>query len=100
LIFGQTAFAIKAIEDDIKKLYQCSFQLINNEPKNDELDKYNVIGIIKVLDVNSVPIKFIMINPDDESDKFELSKVEFKEKYPQIYSNLIDAVSQFEQQND
>ena len=41
-----------------------------------------------------------MINPDDESDKFELSKVEFKEKYPQIYSNLIDAISQFEQQNN
>ena len=83
-------------ESDDKDLIQGTFELINNNPEEDELDKYEVIGIVKLLDENSVPIKFIMINPEDSEERFEIPKTDFKTEFPEYYAGFINALNQFE----
>lgn len=94
-------FEFQFIEDsDDRKLIQGSFELINDAPKDDELDKYLVIGVVKLLHENSVPIKFVMINPDEQEERFEIPKTDFKHEFPNYFEAFMDALNKFEAAND
>ena len=43
-----------------------------------------------------MPIKFIMINPEDSEERFEIPKTDFKTEFPEYYAGFINALNQFE----
>lgn len=83
-------------ETDDQQLIQGTFELINNDPGEDELDKYKVIGIVKLLNKNSVPIKFVFINPEDEEERFEVPKTDFKNEFPEYFQAFYSALHKYE----
>lgn len=91
---GITNFIFKQIKDDIKNLIQVNFELVDN---NDNSIKYDVIGLIKLLHENSVPIKFIL---NSDTEKTELSPLDFKTQYPKIYNEFLLALNKFENANN
>ena len=95
-----TTFNVKYVNDDIKNLIQMNFSLVNSEPKKDELEKYDVIGIVKIKDKNSVPLKFKLINPDDSSDVQEWTQQDFAARFKDTFKNFKEALTQFEKTVD
>ena len=96
-------FTFRDISDKVKNLTQANFELLNELPKEDEYQKYNVVALIKLLKENSVPVKFILtpvsFTEEDEentAEQEELTGVDFKEKFPKYYSLLIQAINSYE----
>ncbi len=89
-------FVIRYVNDDIKNLIQINFDLINNEPRENELPEYDVICLVKLLNNNSVISKFIMKNPNNLDEKEEWEKSKFKERFPDIFNNVYNVIDQFE----
>ena len=87
-------------DDDIKNLIQVNFDLNNEEPKKDELDKYNVISVVKLLNKNSVPVKFILIDPENKDNKSEMTAQDFAKRYEDVFKNFKEALNQFEKIQD
>jgi len=90
------SFIFKNIEDNLKKLIEVTFDIINNTPENNEPSKYNVTAFIKLLNENSVTLKFILTDPENNDNKKELSESEFKTKFNSTYKNYKDALDKFE----
>jgi hypothetical protein len=97
---GNVSFLFRFTDDDIKNLIQVDFDLFNDKPKEDESTEYNVIGFVKLLNENSVPVKFILQDKNNELDDKVLSHQEFKERFPQYYKEFIHALELFEQANN
>ena len=93
---GPITFTVKFIEDQVKNLIQINFDLINNNPKEDELQKYNVVVLVKLINKNSVISKIILHNPENYEDKIEKSKSEFKERWPEIFKHLSEVINKIE----
>lgn len=94
------SFIFRLVDDDIKNLIQVDFDLINEEPKKDELPKYSILSIVKLRKNNSVPVKFILRNPGDLKDKQELSAADFKNRFPNYYKNFSTALTQYQKTQD
>ena len=93
---NNTTFIFRKIEDETKNLIQINFDLLNDQVKNTDIYKYNVICIVKLLNENSVPLKFILKNSKDNESVEELTRSDFSSKYKATYTNLLEAINQYE----
>lgn len=94
---NNNTFIFRHIDDQTKNLIQINFDLVNDNIKKDQdIYRYNVICIVKLLHENSVPLKFIFIDPKTNDVVEEITKSDFASKYKSTYSNLLEAINQFE----
>lgn len=93
---NNNTFIFKKIDDETKNLIQINFDLINDYVKDTDIYKYNVICIVKLLNENSVPLKFILKDSKDEENVEELTRSDFSSKYRSTYTNLLEAINQYE----
>lgn len=95
---NKITFNFRQVEENISNLFQANFSLVNNFPENEELNEYKVICLIKILEKNSVPLKFILQDPNSESENEDTEKTvsEFRERWPDYYSSLLEAINEYE----
>lgn len=87
------------IEDKVESLYKISFSIINDDPKGSELDQYKVNALVRLDETNSIILKFLLYNTEDELVE-ELSKTKFEQQYPNIYIDLQTIISKLEFSQD
>lgn len=93
---NNNTFIFKHIDDQTKNLIQVNFDLINDKIKDIDVYKFNVICIVKLLHENSVPLKFILLDSKTNEMVNEITKSDFASKYKSTYSNLLEAINQYE----
>jgi hypothetical protein len=91
-------FNFRPVEENIPNLFQANFNLVNNFPEHEELNEYKVISLIKILKKNSIPLKFILQDPNSESEieDTEQTVSTFKERWPDYYKALLGAIDEYE----
>lgn len=92
----------KIQDENLQNMYQVAFSIPNEELYASKIEedtpyKWDILGIIKYMPENSIFVKFIKTNPNNEQDKEELTLTEFKEQYKDIFKILSRSLSLFEQ---
>lgn len=88
-------FIVSDISDkNFTGLTKINFVLNNPDNLPSELTTYNCICLTKKSGKNTIPIKFIMINPDDEQQQEEWIPQKFKTRFPQMYKIILKVIDQ------
>lgn len=92
-------FKFKSVKDsEYTGLATAEFILFNEDPSEDELPKYDVVATIKMANKNSAITQFKLKDPDENLEVALYTNSEFKNKYPEIYNDLRNALSKFEKE--
>ena len=88
----------KELDDQYKNIAYANFILLNPDPEDDELTKYDATALIKISDKNSVIMKIKLNNSTTGEEVESITSSDLKEKYPNVFNDLRSAISMFEKE--